>query len=102
LIEVNRHAAAGGTMNLMAAGKAHTGVYWQDCDHGDHCDCLLLARAVGAGAEAVGLNDCREVLQKRWRMPCNHGGRDPGPKRTPELPPRDPADPLQAILVANA
>lgn len=74
-------------MNLMNAGKAHTGVYWQDCDHGDHCDCLLLARAVGAGPQVVDLNYCREVL-------C--------PKRTRELPLPDPADPLQAILVANA
>ena len=82
--------------------SAHTGLYWQDCEHGDLCDCLLLARAVGAGPAAVDRNYCRQVLQKHWRVACNHGVRVPGPKRTPELPPRDPADPLQAILVANA
>ena len=89
-------------MNLMNAGKAHTGVYWQDCDHGDHCDCLLLARAVGAGPAAVDLNYCRQVLQKHWRVKCNHGLRAEGPKQTPDLPPHDSTDPLQAILVLNA
>ena len=82
--------------------RAHTGLYWQDCDHGNRCDCMLLARAVGAGPAAVDLNYCRQVLQKHWRMTCNHGVHVPGPKQTRELPPHGPADPLHAILVANA
>ena len=83
----------------MATEKALTGLYWQDCEHGDRCDCMLLARAIGEGPSAVDLNYCRQVLQKHWRA-CNHGL--PDPKQMCELPPHDPADPLQAILVANA
>ena len=41
-------------------------MYSQDCDHGDHCDCLLLSRAVGAGPAAVDVNYCRQVLQKQF------------------------------------
>lgn len=86
----------------MTAEKDLTGLAWQDCEHGDRCDCMLLARAVGAGPTAVDFHYCRQVLQKHWRVKCNHGTRVPSPKRTRELPPRDPAEPLQAILVANA
>lgn len=42
-------------------------------DHGDQCECLILAAAVGAGREAVGCTYCQRVLQKHWRMHCNHG-----------------------------
>ena len=73
-----------------------------DCDHGDHCDCMALARAVGAGADSVDLNYCRRVLQKHWRLKCNHGGRLPAERATPQVPPVDSSDPVQAILLANA
>lgn len=74
---------------------------WRDCEHGDHCDCLLLARAVGAGPEAIDFNYCRQVLQKHWGLKCNHGARGSPPKRTPALPPYDASDPVQAVLVSN-
>jgi len=76
--------------------------HWQDCEHGDRCDCMLLARAVGAGPRSVDFHYCREVLQKHWRMRCNHGMRRAAPKQTPPSPPRDAGDPVQALLVANA
>ena len=75
---------------------------WADTDHGDCCDCMMLAPAVGAGPGAVDFNYCRQVLQKHWRLKCNHGSRVPGERATPQLLPRDAGDPVQAILVANA
>ena len=74
---------------------------WRDVEHGDFCDCLLLARAVGAAASAVDLAYCQNVLQKHWRLTCNHGCRGRPPRATPRLPRLDVHDPLQAILLAN-
>lgn len=71
-------------------------------EHGEFCDCMLLASAVGADPTAVNFSYCRRVLQKRWRIKCEHGKRVPGERVTPELPPRDSGDAVQAILVANA
>ena len=73
-----------------------------EIEHGSQCACLLLAAAVGAGPSAVNLSYCRFVLQKRWRVRCNHGGGIPATRATPELPPHDPTDAVQAILIANA
>lgn len=81
---------------------SHAHRSWSDCEHGDHCDCMLLARAVGAGAEAVDVNYCRQVLRKHWTLHCNHGARRAQPKATLELPPHDSGDPVQSILLANA
>lgn len=75
---------------------------WWDSDHGDRCDCMALARAVGAGPDAVDFNYCRTVLQKRWSLKCNHGSRVSRERATPQLPLRIAGDPVQAILVANA
>ena len=73
-----------------------------DCEHGDRCDCMILARAVGAASHAVDFAYCRTVLQKHWHVRCNHGMGAAPARQTPELPPRDPGDPVQAVLVANA
>jgi hypothetical protein len=75
---------------------------WGDLYHGDCCDCMKLARAVGAGSGAVDLNYCRRVLQKHWRAKCNHVQRGPAPRTTPQLPRLDVHEPLRAILLANA
>lgn len=72
-----------------------------EIDHGDHCDCMLLARAVGAGPSAVDYSYCRRVLQQHWSVKCNHGRREAPPVITPALPPLDLHDPLQAALLAN-
>lgn len=74
---------------------------WRDIDHGDCCDCVALARAFGAGPKAVDFNYCRYVLQKHWRLNCNHGSHVPGERATPPFLPRNAGDPVQAILVAN-
>jgi hypothetical protein len=75
---------------------------WRGVDHGDLCDCMALALAVGASPAAVDFNYCHHVLQKHWRLKCNHGCRGPSARVTPKLPALDPADPLQAVLLANA
>ena len=71
-------------------------------EHGDQCDCRLLASAVGAAPSTVDFTYCRLILKKRWRVRYNHGGGVSATRATPELPPRDPHDPVQAILAVNA
>ncbi len=71
-------------------------------EHGDQCDCRLLAFAVGADPSKLDFTYCRLVLQKRWRVRCNHGGGVAVTRVTPNAPPRDPRDAVQAILIANA
>lgn len=75
---------------------------WNDVEHGDRCECLLLAQAVGAPASSVDRAYCRNVLQKHWRLACNHGCVAPAARATPQLPPCDTRDPVQALLIANA
>lgn len=72
-----------------------------EADHGDLCDCRLLAEAVGAQPSAVDFSYCRRVLQQHWRVRCNHGHRGPQAIVTPQVPPLDVHDPLQATLLAN-
>jgi hypothetical protein len=63
---------------------------------------MALALAAGAGPDAVDFNYCRVVLQKRWSLKCNHGRRVLGERTTPQLPPRDAGDAVQAILASNS
>ena len=77
-------------------------MWWRDVDHGDRCDCMLLANAVGASAGCVDFSYCQNVLQKHWRLRCNHGCRMPAAPVTPQLPHLDIREPLQAALLANA
>jgi hypothetical protein len=72
-----------------------------EADHGDRCDCRLLAEAVGARPSAVDFSYCRRVLQQHWRVRCNHGHRSAQAIMTPPVPPLDVRDPLQAALLAN-
>lgn len=73
-----------------------------DREHGEHCTCRLLAVAAGAPPSAVDYRYCRDVLQQRWRMTCDHIPPARAPVATVMLPPHDPHDPVQLILVANA
>lgn len=41
--------------------------------HGNCCDCVLLAAAIGAGPDAISFDYCLNVLQKRWLLTCRHG-----------------------------
>lgn len=70
--------------------------------HGSHCTCRLLAEAAGADPSAIDYDFCRRMLQKRWRMNCDHVPSVVRPKVTPRLPPRDSRDPVQLLLIANA
>jgi hypothetical protein len=70
--------------------------------HGSHCSCRLLAAAAGADASVIEYAFCRHVLQKRWRMTCDHFPEVRRAKLTPEPPPHDLHDPLHALLIANA
>jgi len=62
----------------------------------------LLAAAAGADPSVIGYALCHDVLQKRWRMTCDHIPEAPRIKLTPKLPPHDSHDPLHALLIANA
>lgn len=75
--------------------------WWRDVDHGEFCDCMLLAKAVGAEPMSVDFAYCHNVLQKHWRLRCNHGGRAAMPRLTPTLPRLDAHDAVQAILLVN-
>ena len=70
--------------------------------HGSHCSCRMLAAAAGADSSVIDYALCHNILQKRWRMTCDHIPEAPRTKVTPELPLHDPYDPLQALLIANA
>ena len=74
---------------------------WRDVQHGDECSCTLLAKAIGAPADTVDQYYCRQVLQKHWRVRCNHGGCPAAPLVTPALPNLDLHDPVQAMILAN-
>ena len=45
----------------------------QEIDHGGHCDCELLARALRLDPRTISFDYCLRVLQKHWRMTCRHG-----------------------------
>ena len=77
-------------------------MWWRDVEHGDMCDCMLLAKAAGATPSSMDLSYCQNVLQKHWRVRCNHGRRVPQAPETPRLPPLDIRDPVHAVLLANA
>lgn len=79
---------------------APTGRYAQV--HGLHCSCRLLAAAAGTDPSVIDYAFCRNVLQKRWRMTCDHIPVAPRLKVTPEPPPHDSHDALHALLIANA
>lgn len=41
--------------------------------HGDKCSCQVLSMAVTGMPDACRYVYCRNVLQRRWDMHCNHG-----------------------------
>ena len=72
-------------------------------EHGDRCDCSLLARAMKMSPRAISFAFCHQVLQKRWRMTCLHGC-PPTPAAAPDVQPwkdLDGVDAVQAILISN-
>ena len=41
--------------------------------HGSHCGCRVLEAAAQVRFGTISCAFCKSVLQKRWRMTCNHG-----------------------------
>ena len=70
--------------------------------HGEHCSCRLLAAATGTEPSSIDYAYCRRVLQRRWRVVCDHIPNVPRRKVTREPPPHDSRDPMHALLIANA
>ena len=70
--------------------------------HGEHCSCRLLAAATGTEPSSIDYTYCRRVLQRRWRIVCDHIPTVVRRKATRRLPPHNSRDPLHALLIANA
>lgn len=70
--------------------------------HGPHCSCRALAAATGTEPSALDYWFCVNVLQKHWRMTCDHIPQVSRKIVTPNLPPHDARDPVHAQLIANA
>ena len=71
-------------------------------EHGEHCSCRALAAATGVKPSSIDYGYCHLVLQKRWRINCDHIPHVSPRKVTREPPPHDSRDPLHALLIANA
>lgn len=71
-------------------------------EHGEYCSCRALAAATGVKPSSIDYAFCRSVLQKRWRINCDHVPHMSRAKVTREPPPHDSRDPLHALLIANA
>lgn len=73
-------------------------------EHGDRCDCALLARMLRIDPASISFEYCQRVLQKRWRMTCRHGCPSPTPSAGSKVEHwRDvgPVDAVRAILISN-
>ena len=72
-------------------------------EHGDHCDCVLLANALRMKPSHITFEYCRRVLQKRWRMTCLHGCHHIPPRGLAVERWRDmgDVDRVKAILISN-
>ena len=70
--------------------------------HGSLCTCRLLAAAAQADPSAIDYGFCRRVLQKRWRMTCDHIAPVRRVVAPIVLPPHDSHDPIHVLLIANA
>lgn len=66
------------------------------------CLCRSVAMAAGAERSVIDCALCRSVLQRRWRITCDH--LSPYPKEWVKgvLPPYDSDNPLDTLLIANA
>ena len=71
-------------------------------EHGDHCDCALLAQALHLDPRTVSFDYCQRVLHLHWRMTCRHGA-PPAPAVPASERWRDigSVDPVKAILISN-
>jgi hypothetical protein len=72
-------------------------------EHGDHCDCKVLALAAGCDPRRIDYSYCLNVLQKRWIMECNHGCKVEAAVTADASKLHDigSLDPVKAILISN-
>lgn len=70
--------------------------------HGEHCSCRALAAATCVKPSSIDYAYCHLVLQRKWRITCDHIPHVSPGKVTREPPPHDSRDPLHALLIANA
>ena len=89
-------------MKADYSGSEHLVGWYQERKHGSHCSCRVLATIAGGDPSIIDYGYCRQVLQKRWRMRCDHIPEVHREKTTPRLPVHDAHDPLHALLIANA
>lgn len=74
--------------------------------HGSYCSCIVLEAATQVMPGTISYAFCTGVLQKRWRMTCDHG--EPPEAEKPAGPERWAGigalrgDAVKAILVAEA
>ena len=90
---------------MTAGSEAHAccpARQWERDGHGEHCSCRTLAAAAGVKPSSIDYAFCHLVLQKRWRVDCDHTPHLTPRKVTPEPPAHDARDPLHALLIANA
>ena len=92
--------------DMLMTNERSTGTYWvgwhREHKHGSHCSCRILATIAGGDPSLIDYGYCRQVLQKRWRMRCDHVPEIRREKTTPNLPAHNSRDPLHALLIANA
>lgn len=72
--------------------------------HGDHCECTLLARTLNIDPAAISFSFCQRVLQKHWRMTCRHGSQGETPRLVPAVErwrELGEVDAVKAILISN-
>ena len=72
--------------------------------HGDHCECKLLARTLNIDPSAISFAFCQRVLQRHWRMTCRHGVQDVAPAPLPAVErwrELGEVDAVKAILICN-
>jgi hypothetical protein len=78
--------------------------YAKKVAHGGHCDCEILAQALGIDPRAISFDYCTRVLQRRWHMTCRHGSPEAVPtaagtgERWHDI---GPVDAVKAILISN-
>ena len=89
-------------MSVNRSAQQHLVGWHKERRHGSRCSCRVLATIAGGDASIIDYGYCRLVLQKRWRMRCDHVPEARRAKTTPRLPPHDANDPVHALLIANA
>ncbi len=89
-------------MNVDRSARQHLVGWHRERRHGSRCSCRVLATIAGGDPSIIDYGYCRQVLQKRWRMTCDHVPEIRREKATPKFPSLDAHDPVHALLIANA